>query len=646
MRTTALAAALAGLLTIPASAQPQRDEGLPAPARAEAGAIDLGARIDEALAFVRDPRRFHAGNAEAVMAAGYEDLLRLDPARLDWDRIDADPEGLNRRVFALVLAIDDRMADLHRQGAYTDDVANAKRRVLRGLRFLRERLLMRAADRTPERLYAGGRPALASEPPPEPGFDRFHWTVRPGWADRPLEAGSWPRTFFILNEGDMTLSAAISRSATEDNMFSHYSIGYISDREHTIEGETFPAGTVFTIEALIERGVVIHPFPYHFEEALTDWSVREAFFVLRDPAAQAAVDRAADAFFERVRDALHAGEPLGYDFSMGARARGLAGALAGEAEEAAEAAEAEAPRLLSMRNFFCSGVAEALGEAAGVELFTNRTRLEQGPNTSALVAGWGADPSAAVPAPGDGDVSATLLRVAEGARIERLRVTHHRHAILDRMFTWMDRDDYVLTAPATLVAGARVVSGLNEAVEGTLLDLGLVPAGITPSITASTVPIHLTAEAYLERLAARDAEVTAARGRALTPTEMAAYLERIRPEVDVDRFFARSAAGRYTLDSPGPLWTPDRRVDLEVTRAAVQDEVGAVRFDVARVVRDAESDRVVGRGAGAGVQRGARLVVRFGERAGAQPERIVYRFARDGAILGRPGPFRRERGSR
>ena len=606
-----------------------------ATAAAQEARVDLGRRIDEALALVQDPRRFHAGNALELLSRGYEELFSIDPAALDLEKIDAEPEALNRRVFELVLAIDDRMAGFYREGKYPDELANAKRRVLRGLRFLREQVLVRAHRAHPERLYAGGRPGFATLPPTVPGLERYHWTANPAYFDQLLEPSRLPRVFFILNEGDLTLSAAIARSSSEDNMFSHYSIGYVSDREQEVKGRRYPAGTLFTIESLIEHGVVIEPFEYHWSKALLGWSAREAFFFLRDRSKQAALDAATDAFFERAREALNAGKPLGYDFSMGTANDSIAAAI-----EGVEAGR-PAPKLLEMQNYFCSGVAEALGLAAGVELFTSRSRLEPGPNARALFVRWGLDPDRPLASPGDGDVSAALVRVAEGAYLDKLESGHMRHAIMERVFTWIDRDGYQVRAPGWFKAGTKLITKVNDQVAGTLLDLGKVPNGITPEIIQSLVPIQHTIEAFLKPLRAADERSRRERGRSLTPAEMAAFLEEVRPEVDVDRWFVRGAQGRYALVPTRP-WPWSKK---GATTSLVVEPAGeAGQF---RVVREVSRDgQVIGRGEGTARQEGKRLKVTFTTRSGEQPETIGYTIERDGRIEGGLSPVRREKGRR
>ncbi|MCW8139118.1 MAG: hypothetical protein KIT58_09470 [Planctomycetota bacterium] len=112
---------------------------------------------------------------------------------------------------------------------------------------------------------------------------------------------------------------------------------------------------------------------------------------------------------------------------------------------------------------------------------------------------------------------------------------------------------------------------------------------------------------------------------------MAAFLEQVRPEVDVDRWFVRGAAGRYELSAGR------RRSRLVVER---HDEG-------LRVVREVlEDDRVVARGEGEAVQQGRRLRATFTAREGEHPERLTWTLERDGRIAGRISPLRVERGRR
>jgi hypothetical protein len=485
------------------------------------GSLDLPAQVEEHLALVRDPERFHAGNATALMSGTFDLLDRLDPAHVDYAAIDRDPHGLIRRLLDLTLAIDDRMAEFHARGLYDHTMADGKRKAMRGIRFLREQVLLRTQAQAPERLYEHGVPPLAA-----PDFmSEFHWTVNPAYAGVTMTADALPRTFFMMNVGTSTVSAAIARSGTSDSMFSHYSVGYVSDREHVVEKVLYPAGTVFTIEAMIGEGVTAKPIRAHFSD-----SAREVIFFLRDPAQQAAVDAAADTFFARVIKAQNKGKNLGYDFSMGQA--GAAQALTGEAPAEAQP---EKRGLISASRYFCSGVADAIGDEAGVELFSHRSLLEQGTNSSKLFASWGMDPSRRVPVPGDGDASAAYVRVAEGTYLGKLLDSHLMHAVLQSMFEWMDTDGYNLRVPGWFKPVSWVMGTFNS----DSFNIGFVPKGVNTPVLRSFMSLKKAATKYQERLRADNEAFRAEHGRDMTPREMRAHLREVRDDVKVRRWFRK-----------------------------------------------------------------------------------------------------------
>ncbi len=117
------------------------------------------------------------------------------------------------------------------------------------------------------------------------------------------------------------------------------------------------------------------------------------------------------------------------------------------------------------------------------------------------------------------------------------------------------------------------------------------------------------------------------------------FLERVRPEVDVDAWFVRGAAGRYALDQRGLLpWGTKKR---RATRLAVE-RAG----DELRVRREVLlGDVVVAHGEGTAVQEGKKLRATFTTREGDHPERFVWTLERDGTLSGRSGLLR-ERGRR
>ena len=501
-------------------------------AHAEPGTkVDLELEVARAEAVVRDPAAFRADNAAAWLRSRYEELFALAPERIDMARVDQDGHGLALSLFRLMLALDERLAGFHAAGQLTDDLCDAKRRALRGIRYLREQVLLRTAAIAPARLYARGTPRLASD------FPRQHWSVAPGWEGK--GARDLPRTFAILCMGPSSVSAGIARSAAEDNMFSHFALGYRSEQAETVEGKVYPAGTPFIVEALIETGVIIRPLAKHYEK-----TARDVIFVVRERSKQADLDAAMDAFFARARDALEAGAALPYDFSMGT-STGLNEALEGVgAPGAAPPGQEKIERLGDLEAYFCSGVGAAVFGQAGVRVFPFMSRIEQGPGTRRLFESWGIDPERLTPAPSDADVSPALLRVAEGVAIEDLPRVHVMGVVVLEMYRWMDEEGWQLRLPWYGMLGTWVLGRFNSP------HIDLIPTGVTTDILRTMGPLDKAANLLAGRLLAEDQAFRAARGRGMTPQEMSFRLRQVRGDVGgLKRWFrpAPHALGRWQL---------------------------------------------------------------------------------------------------
>lgn len=602
--------------TLPA-ARAQPDGGLPPP-RVSAGKVDLAAEVERVIALVNDRARFRADTAAALMLQGHADLAGLDPARVDHVAVGRDAARLERRLFDLILALDERMAGFAQAGALTDEVAMAKRRALRGIRYLREQVLLRAREADPAAFAAAPAPAFARDLPA-----RHRWIARPDWAGRRLD--QFPDTFVVLCVGSSVVSAAIARVSAEDTMFSHLALAHRRRQAETIEGKTYPAGTWFIVEALIEKGVTVHPLADHYQG-----TTRDVTFVVRDASKQAAIDAAAGAFFARARDAIAAGRPLGYDFTMGGGAAssgpGLVDVIEGRSRSATESDAASAMAADTLQDFFCSGVADAVFSKAGVPLFTNRSYLRRGPATRGLFEAWGIDPDKQVPAPGDADISGSLLRVAEGTYLDGVTSSLVGHSVLAEMFSWMDDEGWRLRSPWYARLGASVVGTFN----GGWFDLGLVPDTMGEDVMATFAPLAKAGDKLIERMTAEEAAFRARHGRPMTPVELRRRTREVRGDVSgVSDWFAPAprVLGRYALETTTTAYgrrrveltvTPHHGLDLRVHRREL-DPHGRVRYE----------------SRGLGRQRGAKLHVTFSERSEpALPITVTYTIRDDGRIEG------------
>lgn len=595
----ALATTFCGSLGL--AQDPLRPKPRPA-APASQGKVDLPAKVKSYTALIRDKARFTPQNATQLLRRGYDEVLALRLEKIDFTKVDRDPHGLTQALMTLTLALDERMAEFYEAGQLSDEIGNAKRRALRAIRYLREAIVMRTAQRAPGKLYTHGKPALAER------YPNFHWSMHPDYQNASHE--HLPRTFVLLCMGSSNVSATIARSADEDNTFSHLAIGYRSNAIETVQGVSYPPNTLFLVESLIETGVIIKPFEDHY-----DGVDRDVIFVARDESKQAALDAAADAFFKRANDAIKSGKPLGYDFSMGANI-GIADALQGKE---APKGQKKGKKLPDPDAYFCAAVGHELFAKAGMELFPVRTRFNTGDNSKAVFRSWGIDPEGPVQAPGDADVSGVLLRVGEAAKIDALEANHLRQAVLRQMFRWMDEENYVLRWPFWVSIATAVAGGLND----TFLDLGKVPSGMNKDILRSFTALDKSATLYNDALVKANEAFKRKHGRSMVPYEMVEHLERIRDTVDgTERWFRRVpwAKGRYALDL---RW--GRKSILELTSTAKGG------FKVLRRVYD-KKGRLLETVEGSATQDEKTVRARFRRSSRYTPRELRYRLDFDGDI--------------
>lgn len=593
----ALATTFCGTLGL---AQDPSQRPQPRPAQGE-GRVDLPAKVKSYTALLRDRGRFTAQNATQLLHRGYDEVLALRLETIDFGKVDRDPHGLTQSLMTLTLVLDERMAEFYAAGQLSETIGNAKRRALRAIRYLREAIVMRTAERAPDKLYTHGKPALAEL------YPKFHWSMHPQYQN--ATHAHLPRTFVLLCMGSSNVSATIARSANEDNTFSHLAIGYRSREIETVAGVTYPPNTLFIVESLIETGVIIQPFGEHYKGV-----DRDVIFIARDETKQGALDAAADAFFQRANTAIKSGKPLGYDFSMGANL-GIKDALQGKQ---APKGEAVGKRLPDPDAYFCAAIGHELFAKAGMELFPVRTKFNQGANSKAVFRSWGIEAEGAVQAPGDADVSGVLLRVGEAAKLEALEANHVRQAVLRQMFRWMDEENYVLRWPLWVSIATAVAGGLND----TFLDIGKVPSGMNKDILRSFTALDKTATLYNDALVKANAAFRQKHKRAMVPYELVEHLEGIRDKVEgTDRWFRKIpwAKGRYAIEL---RWGKKSIVEFTQTKDG---------FKVLRRVFD-KKGKLVETVEGTATQDEKSLSARFRRNTRQTPRRLRYRLEFNGKI--------------
>ncbi len=517
----------------------------------------------------------------------YASVYAVNPDDAQAAFVEGDPAELARALHGATLAVDGRMRALYAQGRFSEALSASSHRAVRAMRQLREKAMRKA-----------GAGAFVTSPlPGEDEIQRYSWVG----SDAPL-----PATFFLANAWPDPVCAAITRATERFHAFCHFAIAFRTESDLRVGRETYPAGSLLTVEAGADRGILVWPLASHLRGASGLGTVREAIFVIADPALQPAVDRARRALVARVVDALNAGRPLGYDFTMGTGGRGDADISA-----------------IEMDYHFCSGLGEVIGEEIGQPFFTYPSRFAELTRPPDLLEMWGIDRNHTVAAPGDVDHTVALRRFAEGVDLGRMEELHRLQEVGGSLVRWTREGSHGVHVPGWLRSSIGLVTGIHD-----LLRLNLLPK-IPAPVMASFVPVILTANRYTAWLDEEAAAFEARYDRPMLRREMAERLLETRDELDTAPWFVPlpALAGRYELAVTDGLFGERPRIELEVT------ELDATSLRVERT----QSDLRGGRRTATGFARpfwdrfDAHLVADDGTRLA-----IRYRVSIDGAIRGRP----------
>jgi hypothetical protein len=385
-----------------------------------------------------------------------------------------------RAIFALRLAMRDRVADWQKRGFMSLNVQLALRNVLRIARYATDmlgELNLRYAQ------LASGEPTLRGFR----GID-VNTLVNPAFAtgaDLPFEAGD-----LLLMRGMHHNSAAIARIGNVDSQFSHIAI------VHTDEN-----GAQWVVESLIEEGGIINPLDGTLHHGLG------RCIALRHKD-RALARRAAAAVHDLVRRSrAPGGTRIWYDFSM---------ELKGEKE------------------LFCSKLvrlAFARASDGAVQLPTFTTRFDMVNRDFMDRIGVTARETFA---PGDIELESDFDIVAEW---QDYRVTSRlrlQDLLMDKLFWWMDEYGYKFREdlPIRLVGlFGRASSRLSDRAKELVADVfPKVPPNMQRSAIQAVAMLHRTAEPLLARLQAFERQSIEQHGRPMHPREVFDHLEDMRQE--------------------------------------------------------------------------------------------------------------------
>jgi hypothetical protein len=441
------------------------------------------ARLEDDLAAVEALLERPAATAKELaenLAQVYEAVFNVSIDRYDLADVARRAPELMRAVFALRLAVRERVRDWHQRGFMSLNVQLALRNVLRIARYATDmlgELNVRYAQ------LGENEPTLRAFR----GLD-VNTLVNPALAtgeDLPFQSGD-----LLLMRGMHHNSAAIARIGDVDSQFSHIAI------VHTDEN-----GVQWVVESLIEEGGIINPL----ESTLHHGLGRCVAFRHRDPEL---ARQAAAAAYELVRRSrAPGGKRIWYDFSM---------ELQGEKE------------------LFCSKLVRlAFARATGgaVLLPTFNTRFDMVNRDFMDRIGVTARETFA---PADIELEPDFDVVAEW---QDYRVTSRlrlQDLLMDKLFWWMDEYGYKFHEdfPIRLVGlFGRASSRLSDRAKQLVAEvIPKVPPNMQRSTIQAVAMLHRTAEPLLAQLQALERQSIAQHGRPMHASEVFEHLEEMRQQ--------------------------------------------------------------------------------------------------------------------
>ncbi len=215
----------------------------------------------------------------------------------------------------------------------------------------------------------------------------------------------------ILSRGSAFTSAAIARIGVNDTQFSHLSLVYANPAE---------GGKLYTIEAHIEIGSVVEPIEKHLQQD----NSRSVVYRFED---EDMAHRAAEYMFHKVKKHSDSGKNIDYNFSM----------------------QYEDTRTLFCSQVIYDGFSQASEQRVIVPRF--KTQFNKGLIHFLNRMGIPATPenidNMKTFSPGDIEFDPRFRLIAEWKDPLHLQDTRIKDAVLTKMFSWMDQEQYHIHPP-------------------------------------------------------------------------------------------------------------------------------------------------------------------------------------------------------
>lgn len=302
-------------------------------------------------------------------------------------------------------------------------------------------------------------------------------------------------------------SAAIARIGTKDTLYSHLGMFYRDE-----------SGKLFTIESLIEHGLIIAPVEQHLKRK----HVKTLVFRSKN---RVLGRMAAEQMYAFAMERLNVEKNISYDFAMNYKEHS---------------------------NYFCSEVvrhAYELASSGDVILPMYKTKVNEG--LRPFLNGIGVKLTENefkdfdLFAPSDIQFDSRFEMIAEWKRPNELMDIRIKDAVLANIYYWMEQDNYVLKP----TKASKAIAYLAKTVRGTPL-LGLAVKNLyAKTIPVDTVRTFLTLDSVAKKIAKEVYRKEERLGRYLDFNELYKYINKVK-ERDFKKYQNNERSVFHTIFHP------------------------------------------------------------------------------------------------
>lgn len=413
---------------------------------------------------------------EEILAQHYEGLLNSDPNFYELDKL-SDEEIVKRieRTFSLKVKIHDRLSELTYISRYYNQCLYNVNQITLALRYVEDYLISEYYKRNSKKLkykqLTGPSPILLQNK-----------NVKEFKGPQNLETGD-----ILLTRAKTFGSASIARIGSRDSQFSHLAMIYKDSK-----------GKLYTIESLIEHGLIVAPLKKHLKRK----HLRTVIFRHKD---RELGIRAAKLMYAHAKK-LTKKKKVHYDFSMNYRENS---------------------------NYFCSEVihhAYKMATNNEMEVPYFKTKIKKG--VIPFLQNIGVKVSEEnfsefdLFAPSDLQFDHRFDIIAEWRNPKKIDDLRTKDMVLSKIFHWMERENYVLEEKLNHKALAVIAKGFRNIPIAGLVVKNLYPA----NIKLSTVRSFLVMDAVAKKLYKHVEKKEKLKGTPLSFYELFEILEQFKNE--------------------------------------------------------------------------------------------------------------------